>query len=159
MTQNGQCHQFCNFSNLFQLKQCRMTQNSQCNPFCNFSNLFPLKWCRMTWNGQNWSKLKYLSRFSTNLHQTFRTRLTICASQNESKKCYATIETDKNFNISADSQPICTELSEQGSFFWTSWNESKKCYAIIKAVENLNISVDSQCSHEISLYVGYTMLL
>ena len=82
-----------------------------------------------------------------------------CASQNESKKCYATIVTDKNFNISADSQPICTELSEQGSFFWTSWNESKKCYAMIKAVENLNISVDSQCSHEISLYVGYSMLL
>ena len=50
-------------------------------------------------------------------------------------------KTEVNLNISADSQPICTELSEQGPFFWISWNESKKCYAMIKAVENLNISV------------------
>ena len=35
----------------------------------------------------------------------------------ESRSAMVTIETDKNFNISADSQSICTELSEQGSIF------------------------------------------
>ena len=54
------------------------------------------------------------------------------------------IKTDKNLNISADSQLICTKLSEQGSFFQASQNESKKCYARIKTDKNLNISADSQ---------------
>ena len=58
--------------------------------------------------------------------------------------CYARNKTDKNLNISADSQLICTKLSEQGSFFWGGQNESKKYYARIKTYENLNISADSQ---------------
>ena len=54
------------------------------------------------------------------------------------------MKTDKNLNISADSQPIWIELSEQGSFFQASRNESKKCYVMIKTDENFNISADSQ---------------
>ena len=50
------------------------------------------------------------------------------------------IKTDKNLNISADSQLICTELSEQGSFFPAGLNESKKCYAMIKNEKKLNFS-------------------
>ena len=52
MTQNGQFHPICNFSNLFPPKWLRMTQNDQFCPICNFSNLFPPKWLRMTRNGQ-----------------------------------------------------------------------------------------------------------
>ena len=53
-------------------------------------------------------------------------------------------KTDENLNISADSQLICTKLSEQGSFFHAGENESKKCYATIKTDINFNISADSQ---------------
>ena len=58
--------------------------------------------------------------------------------------CYARIKTDKNLNISADSQLICTKLSEQGLLFWAGRNESKKCYARSKTYKNLIISADSQ---------------
>ena len=51
------------------------------------------------------------------------------------------IKTDKNLNISVESQPICTEPSEQGLFVQTG---QKECYATIKTDENLNISVESQ---------------
>ena len=54
------------------------------------------------------------------------------------------IKTDKNLNISVESQPICTKPSEQGSFFQAGKNESKECYAVIKTDENLNISAESQ---------------
>ena len=54
------------------------------------------------------------------------------------------IKTDKNLNISVESQLICTKPSEQGSFLRASQNESKECYATIETDENLNISVKSQ---------------
>ena len=54
------------------------------------------------------------------------------------------IKTDENLNISAKSQLICTEPSEQGLFFQASQNESKECYAMIKTDENSNISAESQ---------------
>ena len=47
------------------------------------------------------------------------------------------IKTDENLGISVDSQLICTQLSEQGSFFQASWNESKKCYDKIKTEQKL----------------------
>ena len=52
--------------------------------------------------------------------------------------CYAMIKTDKNLNISVDSQPILTKLSEQGSFFYASQNESKKLYVMIKTEQEVN---------------------
>ena len=58
--------------------------------------------------------------------------------------CYARIKTDKNLSISANSQLICTKLSEQCLFFWVSQNECKKCYVTIKTDKNINISADSQ---------------
>ena len=54
------------------------------------------------------------------------------------------IKTDKNLNISVESLQICTEPSEQGSFFQAGQNESKECYAMIKTNENSNISAESQ---------------
>ena len=39
------------------------------------------------------------------------------------------IENDKNLNISVEYQNICTQPSEQGSFFQASQNESKEWYA------------------------------
>ena len=78
-------------------------------PICR-SNLYPhrahffaiqtgSKWAP---NGQsyatisNWWKLKYLSRISTDLHQTFKTGLMFSwASWNESKECYAMIKTNE----------------------------------------------------------------
>ena len=53
------------------------------------------------------------------------------------------IKTDKTLNISAESQLICTEPSEQGSFYPAGQNESKEWYAMIKTDEKLNISVES----------------
>ena len=52
MTQNGQFHLICNFSNLFPPKWLRMTRNGQFHPIRNFSHLFPPKWLKMTRNGQ-----------------------------------------------------------------------------------------------------------
>ena len=52
------------------------------------------------------------------------------------------IKTNKNLNISVESQLISTEPSEQDSFFWASQNESKEWYAMIKTDENSNISVE-----------------
>ena len=46
---------------------------------------------------------------------------------------------NKNLNISAESQPICTKPSEQGLFFQAGQNESKECYAMIKTDKNSNI--------------------
>ena len=54
------------------------------------------------------------------------------------------IKTDKNLNISADSQLIFTKLSKQGSFFQGSQNESKESCAMIKTDKNVKISADSQ---------------
>ena len=54
------------------------------------------------------------------------------------------IKTDENSNISAESQPICTKPSEQGSFFQAGQNESKEWYTMIKTDGNLNISAESQ---------------
>ena len=54
------------------------------------------------------------------------------------------IKTDKNLSISADSQPICTKLSERGLFFSGGQNESQKYYVMIKTDKNFNISADSQ---------------
>ena len=56
------------------------------------------------------------------------------------KKCYARIKTYENLNISADSQLICTKLSEQGLCFWGCQNESKKSYAMIKTEQKVNFS-------------------
>ena len=53
------------------------------------------------------------------------------------------IKTDENSNISAEFWLICTEPSEQGSFFQASQNEFKECYAMIKTDENSNISAES----------------
>ena len=53
------------------------------------------------------------------------------------------IKTDKYPNIFAESWPICTKPSEQGSFFQTGQNESKECCAMIKTDGNLNISAES----------------
>ena len=46
------------------------------------------------------------------------------------------IKTDEKLNISVESQPICTQLSEQGSFFQASQNESKACDATIKTEQS-----------------------
>ena len=70
--QNGQFSPFYNFSKLFPMELLRITQNDQFCLFHNFSNLFLPKQLRMNQNSQNWWKLIYLSRFLTNLHQTFR---------------------------------------------------------------------------------------
>ena len=60
MTQNGQFHLICNFSNLFPPKWLRMTRNGQFCVIHNFSNFFPPKWLRITRNGQFcMAKIKY----------------------------------------------------------------------------------------------------
>ena len=106
-----------NYFNLFPLKWLRMTRISQFCLICNFSSLLPLKWLRLTRNGQFCPICNFSILFPLKWQ----------AGQNESQKHCATIETSKNFNISADSQPICTELSEQHLFFQAGWNEFKKC--------------------------------
>ena len=66
------------------------------------------------------------------------------------------IKTYKNLNISADSQLICTKLSEQGSFFWAGQNESKKSYAVIKTEQKVNFSSGFSMELGISLHVGHS---
>ena len=98
---------------------------------------------------RNLQKHKYLSGISMVLHETFRTRLIFPfeeglffqTGQNESKEWYATIETYKIVNISAEYQWFCTKPSEQGSFFQASRNESKEWYATTETYENVNISM------------------
>ena len=57
------------------------------------ANLGKLSWCNPP--RQNWQKLKYLSRISTDLYEIFITGCIFQASRNEPKKCYAMIKTDK----------------------------------------------------------------
>ena len=160
MTWNGQFHLIHNFSNLIPPKQCRMTQSSQFHPCCNFSHLFPLKWCRMTWNGQNWWKLKYLNRFATNLHQTFRTGLIFPC---QSKWVPRSAMLQSKLRKTSVSQQIINRSAQnfqnRANFSKPAEMSPKKCYAMIKADENLNISVDFQCNHEISRPMGDSMLL
>ena len=108
----------------------------------------------MLWS--NWWKLKYLSRISTDLHQTFRTRLIFWISRNESKECYTTIKSDENSNISAEFQQfqqklkylsgILTDLHQTfrtGLVFLSQsiWVQGVLCYD--QTDENLNISAES----------------
>ena len=134
----------CNFSNRSTLKWLKLTQNDQFHLIHNFPHILLPKWLRIT---SKWEilvkfqqKLQYLSEiFIEPLEQgSF-----FWTSWNESKECYAIIKSNKNLNISAESEPICTEPSEQGSFFEASWNETKECYAMIKTDKKLNISVES----------------
>ena len=82
MTQNGQCHQFCNFSNLFPLKQCKMTWNSQFHPFIfTFSNLFLWKQCRITQNNQFCLFCNLSNLFPTEAVQTDSEQLILPVSQ------------------------------------------------------------------------------
>ena len=131
---------------------------SKCFQFFNFFKSFHTKvaqkWpimanfaTKVAWMSSKWAilvkfqqKLKYLSRILTDLQN----RAHFWASRNESKECYAMIKTDKYPNISAESWPICTKPSEQGSFFQTGQNESKECCAMIKTDGNLNISAESR---------------
>ena len=58
------------------------------------------------------------------------------------KEWYATIETDKNINISAEYQWFCMKPSEQGSFFQAGQNESKEWCATTETYENINIPME-----------------
>ena len=93
---------------------------------------------------KNLQKCKYPNGISTVLHETFRTGLIFLVGQNESKEWYATIETYKNVNISAEYQQFCMKPSEQGSFFRADRNESKEWYATIKTYKNINIPAECQ---------------
>ena len=100
---------------------------------------------------QSKQKLKYLSVIQLIYTQLSEQGSFYRDGQNESKKCYATIKTDENLNISAESKPICTQLSEQDLFFLAGQNE---CYATIKTDKNLNISVEIGLKDKLLLVLG-----
>ena len=92
---------------------------------------FPTK---VVWNDLEWAILA--------ISQVFQTEVFWNGLEVQEVPYY-----DQNWQklyISVDSQQICTQLSEQGSFFQASRNESKKCYAMIKTDDNWNISADSE---------------
>ena len=93
--------------NFFPKKWLRLAPNDQFWSFCRFSHLFPKMRLRLTWNGQfhliHDSKWPTMANFSTKV-AWISSKCVIL-----SKRCLnATIKTDGNLNIWAESQwPIC----------------------------------------------------